>query len=267
MLTDLILYLLIGSFTGVLAGLFGVGGGTIIVPALILTLTAQGVSTIVLTHIAIGTSLAAISVTSISSIQAHHQRNAVLWPVARQLVPGVCVGVWAGAAIASHLSGAVLQKSFGVFLVLIAMQMGLNLQPRLQAETAVLPKLGLLWITGTVIGLLSAVFGIGGGSLTVPFLSWHGVRMQNAVATAAAAGFPIAVVGACAYIWHGWGNALLPAASSGFVYWPAFAGIAVTSIGFAKLGAQMAHMLDAQKLKRLFALFLFALGIYFLIRR
>jgi len=268
MLTDLILYLLIGSFTGVLAGLFGVGGGTIIVPAMILTLTAQGVSAVVLTHIAIGTSLAAISVTSISSVHAHHQRQAVLWPTAWQLVPGVCVGVWTGATIASHLSGTVLQKSFGVFLVVIAVQMGLNLQPRSHAgESAVMPKRPVLWITGGIIGLLSAVFGIGGGSLTVPFLSWHGVRMQNAVATAAAVGFPIALVGAAAFVWHGWGNTLLPAASSGFVYWPAFAGIAVTSIGFAKLGAQMAHMLDAQKLKRLFALFLFALGIYFLIRR
>jgi len=265
MLTYLIIYLLIGSFTGVLAGLFGVGGGVIIVPTLIMTLGLQGVSADVVTHIAIGTSLAAISITSISSIQAHHQRGAVLWTVAWQLVPGVCIGVWLGAGIASHLSGAVLQKSFGIFLILIAVQMLSGLQPQVQDEMA-LPKRSIFWLAGILIGLLSAIFGIGGGSLTVPFLSWHSVKMQNAVATAAAVGFPIAIVGACAYIWQGWGNAQLPESSSGFVYWPAFAGIAVTSIGFAKLGAQMAHVMEAQKLKRIFALFLIAIGVYFLIR-
>lgn len=266
MLTYLIIYLLIGSFTGVLAGLFGVGGGTIIVPALIFTLTVQGVSPEVLTHIALGTSLAAISITSLSSIHAHHQRGAVLWPIVWQLVPGICIGVWLGAAVASRLSGAVLQVCFGVFLLLIAVQMWFNLQPQAHDEVVTLPKRGLMWLAGLLIGSLSAVFGIGGGSLTVPFLSWNNIKMQNAVATAAAVGFPIALVGATAYIWHGWGDARLPEASSGFIYWPAFAGIAVTSIGFAKLGAQMAHALDAQKLKRIFALFIFVIGVYFLIR-
>lgn len=266
MLTYLIIYLLIGSFTGVLAGLFGVGGGTIIVPALIFTLTMQGVATDVSTHIAIGTSLAAISVTSLSSIYAHHQRGAVLWPVVWQLVPGVCVGVWFGAAIASHLSANVLQNCFGVFLILIALQMEFNVQFGSAREQQMLPGRTALLGTGSVIGLLSAIFGIGGGSLTVPFLSWCNVKMQNAVATASAVGFPLALVGACAYIWHGWANAFLPEGCTGFVYWPAFAGIAVTSIGFAKLGAQMAHILEAGKLKRIFAVFLFAIGVYFLIR-
>lgn len=264
MLTELLIYLGIGTITGVLAGLFGIGGGTIIVPALILTLTLQKVSSDVSTHIAIGTSLAAIAMTALSSVYSHHQRGAVRWPLVAQLAPAVCVGVWFGAAFASRQSATVLQKCFGVFLVLIALQMFFSLQPHKQAERSM--PWPAMWGGGAVIGFLSALFGIGGGSLSVPFLRWRGVMMQNAVATASAVGLPLAVVGAISYIWQGWANPLLPTGCSGFVYWPAFAGIAVTSIGFAKLGVQLAHSLDAHKLQRVFAAFSLCIGVYFLIR-
>lgn len=261
----LLIYLLVGAVTGVLAGLFGVGGGTVIVPALILTLAWQGVSPEVATHIAIGTSLTAISVTSLSSIYVHHQRRAVDWHHVWQLTPGVCVGVWCGAVLASKLSGATLQIFFGVLLLAISAQMFFNLQPAGRTSPK-LPPAPVLFGAGTVIGGLSALFGIGGGSLTVPFLSWRGVVMQRAVATSAAVGFPLALTGALSYAWQGWGNDLLPASSTGFIYWPAFAGIAVASIGFAKIGAQLAHALEAQKLRRIFAIFLCMIGVYFLIR-
>src|SRR5690606_10047978 len=113
----------------------------------------------------------------------------------------------------------------------------------------------LMWLAGGFIGALSALFGIGGGSLTVPFLSWRGVGMQRAVATAAAVGFPLALTGALSYAWQGWGHEGLPASATGFIYWPGFAGIAVASIGFAKLGAQWAHALEAHRLRRIFAVF------------
>jgi uncharacterized membrane protein YfcA len=268
MLTQLAQYLLLGALTGVLAGLFGVGGGIIMVPALIVLFTAQGVSPDVLTHVAIGSSLATISFTSLSSVRAHHRRSAVRWPLVLRLAPGVCAGVWSGAAIAHHLSGASLQKGFGVFLVLIATQMLLQKTPRKpEAMAERLPSLPLMGAAGIVIGLLSAFFGIGGGSLTVPFLTWRGVRMQQAVATAAAVGFPIAVAGACGFVWQGWENPALPKGSTGFVYWPAVIGIAATSVFFAGTGAKWAHVLDAQKLKQYFALFLFAIGVWFLLRR
>lgn len=263
-MTYLLIYLLVGAVTGVLAGLFGIGGGTIIVPAIILTLHWQGVSAEVYTHIAIGTSLAAISMTSLSSIYAHHRRGAVRWPLAGQLVGGVCVGVWLGAAFASGLSGAVLQFCFGVFLLAVAIQLFFSLQPQRQQEQ--LWPLPLMLPSGGVIGFLSSLFGIGGGSLTVPFLRWRGVPMQQAVATSSAVGFPLALAGALSYAYQGWGNPLLPEASSGFVYWPAFAGIAVTSVGFARFGAQLAHRLDAHKLQRIFAIFTFAIGVCFLIQ-
>lgn len=264
MLTELLIYLGVGAVTGVLAGLFGIGGGTIIVPALILSLTVQGVSPEISTHIAIGTSLAAIGMTALSSVFSHHQRGAVRWSLVAQLAPAVCVGVWFGAAFASQLGAGVLQKCFGVFLVLIALQLFFSVQPQQQAERS-LPW-PAMWGGGAVIGFLSALFGIGGGSLSVPFLRWRGVAMQNAVATASAVGLPLALVGAASYAWQGWGHPLLPAKCSGFVYWPAFAGIAVTSIGFAKIGVQLAHALDAHKLQRIFALFTLGIGVYFLIR-
>lgn len=261
----MLIYVLVGAVTGVLAGLFGVGGGTVIVPALILTLAWQGISPEVSTHMAIGTSLAAISITSLSSIYAHQQRAAVDWRHVWQLTPGVCVGVWCGALLASHLSGSTLQICFGIFLLAISAQMFSGMQPAGKASSSAIPAPVML-VAGTVIGGLSALFGIGGGSLTVPFLSWRGVVMQRAVATAAATGFPLALTGALSYAWHGWGNTLLPAASTGFIYWPAFAGIAVTSIGFARIGAQWAHALEAQKLRRIFAFFLFMIGVCFLIQ-
>lgn len=263
MLTDLFIYLLVGSCTGVLAGLFGIGGGTIIVPAMILTLGWQGVPVEVITHLAIGTSLAAISMTSVSSIYAHHQRAAVQWPLVWQLAPGVCVGVWLGAEFASQLSGPVLQRCFATFMVLIALQMLFNLQPPAGKESMPRP---LLWSAGGVIGFLSALFGIGGGSLSVPFLHWRRVPMQQAVATASAVGFPLALTGAIGYAWQGWGQAGLPAASTGFIYWPGFAGIAIASVGFARIGAQLAHTLDAHKLRRLFAVFTLLIGLWFWIQ-
>jgi uncharacterized membrane protein YfcA len=267
MLTQLALYLLLGALTGVLAGLFGVGGGVIIVPSLIVMFTAQGVPPDVLTHLAIGSSLATISFTSLSSVRAHHRRGAVRWPFVLRLAPGVCVGVWSGAAIAHHLSGASLQKGFAIFLVLIATQMLLQKMPRESANVAErLPSLPLTGCAGMVIGLLSAFFGIGGGSLTVPFLSWRGLRMQQAVASAAAVGFPIAVAGACGFVWQGWGIPALPMGSTGFIYWPAVVGIAVASVPLAGTGARLAHAFPAAQLKRVFALFLIVIGVYFLLR-
>ncbi len=265
LLTSFLIFCGIGAATGLLAGLFGVGGGTVIVPTLILVLTWQGVSPDVLTHMAIGTSLAAISVTSLSSIYAHQQRGAINWGTVWQLTPGVCLGVWWGAELASILSGAVLQISFGIFLLAISAQMFFSVQFG-ERKVVDLPSLPVTLTVGGVIGALSALFGIGGGSLTVPFLSWRGVAMQRAVATAAAVGFPLALTGALSFIYQGWGNVHLPLLSTGFVYWPAFAGIAVASIGFVRLGAQLALPLEAQKLRCIFALFLFMIGVCFLIQ-
>ena len=259
----LLCYLLVGMVTGVLAGLFGVGGGTIIVPVLVIMFGWQHVPAAYAMHLALGSSLAVISFTAISSVRAHHERGAVDWRIFLQLTPAVCVGVAVGAVVASHLSGATLKAGFAIFLLAIALQMAFNLQPAVHRASVTPWRCTLV---GVVIGFLSALFGIGGGSLSVPFLSWHGVRMQRAVATAAAVGLPLAIVGAATYGWRGWDQANLPAWHTGFLYWPAILGIAASSIIAARLGARLAHELDPLILKRAFALFLFAIGVWFLIR-
>jgi uncharacterized membrane protein YfcA len=257
-----VVYLLLGCAAGLLAGLFGVGGGVIIVPVLLLAFAALDVPASVATHLAVGTSLATIVVTSISSIRAHHKKGAVLWPVFWLLAPGLALGVLIGAQVAARLPGAALQLTIGGFLVLIGIQMGFGLQPPVRSQ---LPGRSALFGVGNAIGFASALFGIGGGSLTVPFLSYCDVRMQKAVATSAACGLPIALFGAIGNIAGGWHHNDLPVYATGFVYWPALLGIALASTPAARLGAQLAHRLPAEKLKRLFALFTASVGAYLII--
>jgi uncharacterized membrane protein YfcA len=259
---EFLLYLILGACAGVLAGLFGVGGGLIIVPVLVYSFTANGMDTDILTHLAVGTSLATIAFTSINSILAHHRRGAVLWPLVLWMTVGIVLGSFFGGITASYIQGPVLQKIIGIFAILVSLQMAFALRPK--AAKAV-PGKAALTIAGIVIGWASAIFGIGGGSLTVPFLTWRSVSMQNAVATSSACGLPIAVSGAVSFMAVGWNEPGLPSWSVGYVYLPALVGIALTSMVFARVGAHLAHRLSPQLLKRLFALLLFSVGLSFLI--
>lgn len=259
---SILLYLFIGSIAGLLAGLFGVGGGVVIVPVLIFIFRDQGFSEQVLTHMAVGTSLATIIITSLSSVYQHHRTGAVQWRLFALLAVGICVGVLFGAKAVQLMSGSVLQLAFGAFLVLISLQMSFGFQPKPTGSTLGKP---LLLSSGGFIGFFSAMFGIGGGSLTVPFLTWRGITMQHAVATSAACGLPIAIVGAGANIVTGWGNPALPDGSSGFVYWPAFFGIVATSTLVANWSARLAHRVPQHLLKRLFGGLLLLVGLQFLI--
>lgn len=256
------MYLSLGAAAGVLAGLFGVGGGIIIVPVLVLSFKAQGLAPEILTHLAIGTSLATIIFTSINSVLEHHRKGAVLWPLFVWMLLGICLGGQLGSMTAALLNGEVLQKIIGVFALVVAVQMSLQLRPN---PSRVVPgKVGLTG-AGVVIGWASAIFGIGGGTLTVPFLTWRSVPMQKAVATSAACGLPIAVSGAIGFMWNGWNNPQLPEWSAGFIYLPALVGIAISSMFFARVGARLAHRLSPLMLKRLFALLLFSVGVNFLL--
>ena len=254
-------YLAVGAFAGLLAGLFGIGGGMVIVPVLVITFDSLGFSSAVLTHMAVATSLASIVFTSISSVRTHHQKKAVDWPIVKLLSVGILLGAVLGVLTADALSGAGLQIVIGISALLMAAQMGLGWRPK---PTRSIPGAGGLATAGGGIGWASALFGIGGGSLTVPFLTWCNHPMQRSVATAAACGFPIALVGALSNVVVGWGNPLLPQESLGYVYWPALLGIVVTSVPFARLGAKLAHRLSAEKLKRLFAIMLVFVAIKFL---
>ncbi len=257
-------YLLLGAFAGTLAGLLGVGGGLVIVPVLAVVFARAGLDAGLIMHMAIGTSLATIIATSVSSTYAHHRRGAVLWAAFLSLVPGIILGAWLGAGIAHGLSTAALGAVFGVFELLVAAQMAFGLRP---APHRQLPGPVGTTVAGGIIGTVSAIVGIGGGTLTVPFLSWCNVPIRNAVATSAACGLPIAVAGMIGYVVAGWGAADLPAWSTGYIYWPAFAGIVATSLLFAPLGAKLAHTVPTGVLKRIFALFLAGLGLYMLFFR
>ena len=257
-----IIYLLLGAFAGLVAGLLGVGGGLIIVPVLVFICTGQGVAEHLIVHLAVGTSLATIVFTSISSVRAHHQHGAVLWPVFWQLTPGIVIGAWLGALFADVLASDQLRRFFGVFELLVAIQMTFNVKPRPHRQ---LPGRAGMVGAGSVIGAISAIVGIGGGTMTVPFLVWCNVAMRKAVATSSACGLPIAVAGATGFIVTGWNAVELPAYSSGYVYWPAFAGIVIASILSAPLGARLAHRLPAAQLKRIFAVLLYILGLRMLL--
>jgi len=261
-MTEWLIYLGLGAFAGVLAGMLGVGGGLIIVPILAWVFLGLGFDHGVIMHLAVGTSLATIVFTSISSVRAHHQRGAVHWPLVLRLMPGIVGGVFIGALAAKHLPTAALRTVFGVFELLVAAQMGFSLLP---AAHRVLPGRIGMTVAGSVIGAVSAIVGIGGGTLTVPFLLWCGVAMRQAVATSAACGLPIAAAGAAAFAWIGSSATALPPLSLGYLYLPALVGVAASSILFAPFGARLAHTLPVMVLKRFFAVFLAVLGLRMLL--
>ncbi|NQZ90718.1 MAG: sulfite exporter TauE/SafE family protein [Moritella sp.] len=256
-----VLYLVLGAAAGLIAGLFGVGGGLIIVPALIFSFNLQDLSPLVLTQVAIGTSLATIIFTSLSSIKTHHSKGAIDWSLVKRLTFGIVIGAVLGSIFADYLPGETLQMIIGIYALIVAVQMGLNLKPKAEHE---LPTGAGLSVAGGIIGAISALFGIGGGSLTVPYLSWCRVEMRNAVATSSACGLPIAVAGMCTYVITGWNNPELPEYSLGYIYLPAFFGIIITSTVFAKQGAKLAHSLPSHILKRYFALLLLGVGSKFI---
>lgn len=271
---EILIFLIIGALAGFAAGLFGVGGGTIIVPLLFIVFTQMDYSPDSIMHLALGTSLATIIVTSISSLMAHNKKGAVMWPVFKNLAPGLAIGCFFGAGIAGQISGLYLQLIVGVFLLWVAYKMffggkkpvashpndanGVN-----NADTA-LPSKPKQLAAGGVIGIASAIFGIGGGSLTVPYLTRYGVIMQKAVGTSAACGLPIAIAGALGFMLFGMQQQVDVPNTIGFVHIYAFLGISIMSFFNAKLGAKVAHILSPELLKKCFAVLLTVVGCYFL---
>ena len=254
----LLSYLLLGVVGGLLAGLFGLGGGIVIVPALFFLYRWQGFPNDLIMHMAVGSSLATVAFTSVISTYAHHRHSAVLWPCTLRLIPGIIAGAWLGAAIADRLPEHALRIGFGFFELLVAAQLALGFKP--SAQRLVPGRLGMV-VTGLIIGAMSAVLGIGGGTLTVPFLLWCNIDMRHAVATSAACGLPIALVGSIGFAAIGWGDAALPPGSSGYVYWPAVIGVVAASTLFAPVGAWLAHTLPVTTLRRLFAIVVALVGI------
>jgi uncharacterized membrane protein YfcA len=250
-------YLALGAGVGLLAGLLGVGGGAVIVPVLTFFFSARAFPPEYIQHLALGTSLASIMFTSVSSVRSHHARGAVSWRVLRAITPGIMLGTFFGAWLASHMSGALLKLIFVCFAYFVAVQMVLNAKPKPGRE---LPGTAGMWAAGGVTGILSSFVGIGGGAVSVPFLTWCNVPLRTVIGTSAAIGFPIALAGAAGFVVNGLRATGLPPLSLGFVYLPALLGISLASVLTAPLGAKLAHSLPVSKLKKLFALLLFAVA-------
>jgi len=246
-----------GIVAGIIAGLLGVGGGIVIVPALYWIFTLQGLPQATLMHLAIGTSLATIVFTSFSSFRAHARHGAVRWDIFKRFTPGILIGAFAGSWIAAQLSTRILKGAFAILLYYVSIQMLLNIKPKPSRQ---LPGPVGLATAGGIIGTVSNLVGIGGGIMTVPFLSWCNVPIHVAVGTAAAIGLPIALAGAIGYLANGLGATGLPPLCIGFIYLPALCGIAAMSMITAKFGARLAHTLPVVVLKRVFALFLLAMA-------
>lgn len=257
MITTYLLYIILGAFAGILAGLLGIGGGLVIVPMLNIAFEFQNFPDVHIQHVALGTSMATIIFTSLSSMRAHHKRGAINYTAFWRLTPGIITGTYLGAWLASIMSTLFLKVLFGVFLYYVATQMLMGLKPQSSRE---LPGQVGTFGAGNVIGIFSALVGIGGGTLTVPFLSWCNMTMHTAIATAAAVGLPIALSGTAGYVFNGLGVEGIPGPHVGYVYIPAFLGIIATSMLTAPFGAKLAHSLPVDKLKRIFAILLYVVG-------
>jgi len=257
MLILILTFCAVGAGVGILAGLLGVGGGLVIVPILVFIFNHQGFTPEIIMHLALGTSMASIIFTSVSSFMAHHKHGAVEWLIFRRIVIGILAGTFLGTFFASVMSTNFLKIFFVVFLYFISIQLLFNKKPKASRE---LPGLFGMFCFGNIIGFLSSLVGIGGGAISVPFMVWCNVVVHRAIGTSAAIGLPIAIAGTIGYVINGWGIPELPVYSVGYVYLPALLGIAATSVVTAPLGVKLAHSLPVDKLKRIFALLLIAVG-------
>jgi uncharacterized membrane protein YfcA len=246
-----------GIIAGFLAGYLGIGGGLVLVPALTLLLSRNPALAQHAVHMAVATSLATMLLASLSSILAHHRRGAIQWAQTRQLAPGLLLGAVGGAMIADRLSAGALAAVFGVFALLV----GLHLLTGREAHShGRAPGRWLNGLAGLLFGAISSLVGIGGGSMTVPWFLHHGVRARQAVGTAASCGYPIAIAGSISFAWLG-RDVAPPGSSLGYIYLPAFAGIAVFSILAAPLGAAAVHRTPPELVRRLFGGFLVLVAI------
>lgn len=212
------IYLIVGCVAGVLAGLLGIGGGLVIVPMMVYCLALQGVSHDCIMHLSLGTSMASIVFTSVSSFLAHHKKKAVNWSAVRRIVIGILIGSFLGSCIASYMPTNILKVFFVIFLIYASIQIYSNHKPKPSRK---LPGRFGMFVAGNTIGSVSSLIGIGGGTLSVPFMVWCNIPMHTAIGTAAAIGFPIAIAGTVGYVYNGMHATGLPAYSVGYVYLPA----------------------------------------------
>ncbi|MBY6197157.1 sulfite exporter TauE/SafE family protein [Vibrio hangzhouensis] len=249
----IVLLLALGAVVGTMSGLLGIGGGLIVVPALAFLLPKFDISGDLVMQIALATSLASIIITSGSSALNHLKLGNVDLFVIKWLMPGVVIGGFAGSNIAEWIPFQYLPRVFALIVLALAVQMFLSLKYQ---STRQLPSPFKTTCYGAGIGMISSLAGIGGGSMSVPFLSKHGVEMRKAVGSSSVCGCVIAMSGMLGFIMHGASVEELPPYSIGYVYLPALIAIAATSMLTTRFGAKLATSMPTPKLKKIFAVFL-----------
>jgi uncharacterized membrane protein YfcA len=250
-------YAAIGAAVGFFAGLLGIGGGAIMVPLLVVLFEAQGLPKAHILHLAVGTGMASILFTSLSSMRAHAARGIVRWDLALALTPGILVGGLLGSAITAWISTKVFALLFTGVVFFAATNILLDRKP---TPSRALPGALGSMLVGVLIGFVSSLAALGGAFLTIPFALYCNVPLLQAIGTAAIVGFPIAFAGSIGFIATGWGQSGLPAYSIGYVYLPAALGIALASVLMAPVGAATAHRLPTKRLKQVFSILLYVLA-------
>jgi len=254
-----IMFITLGLFVGIMAGLLGIGGGGILVPVLTTIFIYQGVPKDSVVHLALGTSMACIAVTAFSSMRAHHAHGSVIWPLLKAMAAGVIIGSFGATFVTTQLSSTTLAMFFALFMAYVSAQMWrpLTLQPTSKSITS-----GELALVGLGIGAISALVSIGGGALTVPYLSWRNINMRHAIGTSAALGLCIALAGSLGYVINGQMHAPAAAAYSfGYIYLPALVLVSIPSFFTAPLGAKLMQKLPIVTLKKIFAVMLILLSL------
>ena len=255
-------YAATGAAVGFFAGLLGIGGGAIMVPLLVMLFEAQGLPKAHILHLAVGTGMASVLFTSLSSMRAHAARGVVRWDLALALTPGILVGGLLGSALTAWISTKVFATLFTGVVFFAATNILIDRKPK---PARALPGAIGSMLVGLAISFVSSLAALGGAFLTIPFALYCNVPMLQAIGTAAIVGFPIALAGSIGFIATGWAQSGLPPHSIGYVYLPATLGITLASVLTAPLGAAAAHRLPTKRLKQIFSLLLYGLAAKMLI--
>lgn len=256
-------YTLLGAVAGLLGGLFGIGGGTVLVPILLFLFDAQHFAPEHMLHLALGTSMATIIFTALASLYKHHQHHAVNWCVVRSITPGILIGTGLGTLLATSIPPLFLGLFFALFVCFAAAQILLDIRPKVSRQ---LPGKTGIRLFGVFAGSLSSLVSIGGGTVVIPFLLWCNLSIRQAIGTSAAISFPVAIGGTIGYVATGMNTAGLPPFALGYVYLPCLLWTAAASVFTAPLGAKAAHRMNIEVLRKLFAVLLLALASKLLLR-
>ncbi len=249
----------LGLVVGFFAGLLGIGGGAIMVPALTAYFLWQGVHPDSVIHLALATSMSCIIFTALLSIRSHQKHQAIIWSITQKISPAVLLGSALASLWVIQITSKTIALIFMLLMFMVAIQMFINFKPTGLSGKKI--KTSELIPVGFFIGFVSAIIAIGGGSLTVPYLNWHQVNIKKAIATAASIGLPIALAGCMVFATQSTNQNLLPKQTIGYIYWPATLCITLGSIITTSIGANLTHRLPTQILKKIFAVLIMVLAI------